>query len=133
MKLPKHYELRTWEKRTWTLTEPEYQIINKRLLDGARFLVMPDEAQSKVAPADIRFFGKRQISMGDLIMEQKALPPGAPKPFDPLSPGYIKFLAMSVKVKRGKGGLKELQARLIPEQIPLINAELERMGIDFRV
>lgn len=134
MKLPLLFEIKTYDNRNWALTEPDYKMMNERLEAGARFLTIPDGSQSKVAVANIKFFGKRQISMGDIISEQKGLPQGKPKEFDKLSKGYIKFLAMSIKVKV-KHGVKvsDLDKRISDEQRPLINAELKKLGVDFQL
>ena len=130
----KTHEIVTYGNRSWPLTEFEYKAMNERLEAGARFLTIPDESQSKVNISDIKFFGRRQMAMSDMIGETKMLPKGEPKPFDPLSKGYIKFLAMSIKLRRKHGGgLQKVLDKITDEQRPLVNAELKSLGIDFQV
>lgn len=52
-------------------------------------------------------------------------------PADSTSPGYIKFLVASIKMKR-KFGTK-YGSTLTNEQKELVNAELKKQGIDFQV
>ena len=130
----KTHEIVTYSGRGWPLTEYEYKAMGERLEAGARFLTIPDEALSKVAVTDIKFFGKRQMSISDMIDESKALPAGEPVKFNPLGKGYIKFLAGSVKLAiKGKSNLSKVVAKITEEQKPLVNAELEKDGIDYRV
>lgn len=134
MKAVKTHEIVTWGGRSWPLTKDEYDFINSRLEAGARFLTMPDADLSKVAATDVRFFGKRQMTMGDMIDESKGLPQGKIKEPDPLAAGYIKFLAMSIKLKLHKhAGVADVVARLTDEQKPLVNAELKKQGVSFQV
>lgn len=52
-------------------------------------------------------------------------------PADSTSPGYIKFLVASIKMKRKFGD--KYAGRLTDEQKVLVNAELKKQGIDFQV
>lgn len=133
-KQPKTHELTTWANRTWTVTEPEFKHMKERMEAGAKFLTIPDGSESIVGISDIKFFGRRQMTMGDMYDETKALPAGKPKEFDPLSKGYIKFLAMSIKLRRkSNGSLSQILEKITDEQRPLINEELEKAGVEYRV
>jgi hypothetical protein len=130
----KTHELVNWKGRSWALTEFEYRGMNERLEAGAKFLTLPDGSDSKVSVSDIKFFGRRQVSMSDMIDETKMLPQGEKKQYDPLAKGYIKFLAMSVKLALKQGtGTAKVQDKVTDEQRPLINAELKKLGIDFQL
>lgn len=133
-KQPKTHELATWAGRSWAITEPEFRYMRERMEAGAKFLTIPDGTDSAVAVSDIKFFGRRQITMSDMYDETKALAPGKPKEFDPLSKGYIKFLAMSIKLRRkSNGSLTQILEKITDDQRPLINAELEAAGVEYRV
>lgn len=130
----KTHEVVNWKGRSWALTEWQYNAMNERLEAGAKFLTIPDGSDSKISVSDVKFFGRRQMSMSDMYDESKALPAGEPKPFDPLSPGYIKFLAMRVKLRRKTGGgLSAAVAKITDEQKPLVNEQLKNLGVDFQV
>lgn len=134
----KPYEIKTWDGRSWSLTAAEYAKMNERFEAGAKFLAAPDAEPplfipSKIPLSDIKFFGKRQMSLGDQINETKALPEGEKK-FNPLGKGYIAFIAGSIRlaIKHGNSPSK-IVAKLNDEQKPLVNAELEKFGVSFRV
>lgn len=139
MKQIKTHEIVTWSGRSWPLTKDEYRAINERLEAGARFLSAPDAAPpdyipSKIAVNDIKFFGKRQMSIGDLVDETKMLPAGEKAELDPLGKGYIKFLVGSIRLRLKKGGdLRAVLKKINEEQKPLVNEELERQGINYSV
>lgn len=130
----KNHEISTYSGRSWALTQPEFTAMNERLEAGARFLTAPDAQPpdyigSKIAVSDIKFFGKRQMSMSDMINEHKALPEGK-KEFDPTAPGYIKFLVGSIKLRR-KLGIKvhNITNILTEEQKKLVFQEMKRQGL----
>ena len=130
----KTHEVQTWANRSWPITEYEFKHMKERMEAGAKFLTIPDGSESSIAVSDVKFIGRRQMNMSDMMNETKALPAGEPKPFDPTSKGYIKFIAMSIKLRRKNGSsLQEVLAKLTDEQRPLINEELEKAGVEFRV
>lgn len=129
----KTHEITTWSGRNWPLTAQEYNYLKERMEAGAKFLTIPDQDMSNVSLSDVKFLGRRQVSLGDIINEQKALPKGEVK-FDKMGQGYIKFLAASVKMRIKKGGnLQAVLAKIDDEQRPLVNKQLEKMGMDYRV
>ncbi len=133
-KQPKTHELVTWAKRSWAVTEPEFKHMKERMEAGAKFVTIPDGSDSAVSVSDIKFFGRRQMTMSDMYDETKALAAGKPKEFDPLSKGYIKFLAMSIKLRlKSHGNISEVTAKITDEQRPLINEQLSLAGVEYRV
>jgi hypothetical protein len=130
----KTHEVKTWDKRAWAITEPEFKYMKERMEAGAKFLTVPDGSDSTIAVSDVKFIGRRQMTMSDMYDETKALPAGKPKEFDPTSKGYIKFLAMSIKLRRKNGtSIQQVLDKITDEQRPLINEELEKAGVEFRV
>lgn len=133
-KQAKTHEVATWSGRSWPLLEFEFKYMKERMEAGAKFVTIPDGTETSISVSDIKFIGRRQMTMSDMMDETKMLPKGEPKPFDPTSKGYIKFIAMSIKLRRRHGsGVSEIIAKLTDEQKPLINAELEKAGVEFRV
>ena len=130
----KTHEVSTWSKRSWAVTEVEFRYMKERMEAGAKFLTIPDGSETSISVSDIKFIGRRQMTMSDMMDETKALPAGKPKEFDPLSKGYIKFVAMSIKLRRKNGSsIQAIIDKITDEQRPLINTELEKAGVEFRV
>jgi hypothetical protein len=127
----KTHELVTWSKRNFPLTEQEYQHIKDRMEAGAKFISTPNN--TVIALNDIQLLGKRQISLSDLMTENNMLPEGE-RSFNPLGRGYIHFLAGGVQLAlKGKTNLSKIRAKIKAEQIPLVNEELKRKGIEFQL
>ncbi len=129
----KSYELSTYSKRSWSLTKEEFDSMNERLEAGARFLVIPDDSQSKVSSSDIKFIGKRQMTLGDSPTESKSLQAGEIK-FNPIGEGYIKFIATSIRVSlKNDYPFPAAASRLSDEQRNLVNEELLRQKVEYRL
>ena len=128
----KTHEITTWSGRGYPLTEQEAAAIRERMEAGAKFLTIPNGTPwpDTVALNDIKGLSKRQLTMADMHKESKALPEGEKKEFDPLAPGYIKFLVGSIRLRmKFGGGVSKITNKLTEQQKKLVFEEMKKQGL----
>lgn len=131
----KTHEVVTWSGKIYPLSEQEAVHIKQRMEAGAKFITAPDGTAlgATIAVSDVKGLSKRQMTMADMLSEQKALPEGE-RQFNPLGSGYIKFLAESIKLAlKGKLEMSKVKSKIREQQKAPVNKELEKMGINYRV
>lgn len=110
------YELRTYSKKNYPLTEKFYEALKLKMKQGVKLLEMPDGAL--VAVSNIADVPKIQMSMADMNPKQKKLPNGSTA-FDPNGPGYKKFLEMWRKTNPSTYGahIRRMAERTTKEEV----------------
>lgn len=83
------FELKTYDGRSWPLTQRYYDLLKEKMRQQVKLLEMPDN--SLIAVSNIAGITKRQMTMADMPGDQKRLPQGEIK-FDPNGKGYKIFL-----------------------------------------
>lgn len=92
---PAIWEFKTYDNRSWALTQRQYDFIKSRMEAGATVFEMPDG--SLIAKGNMQSMPKRQMTMADAYDESKALPSGERK-VNVDGPGFKKFVAAAKKL-----------------------------------
>jgi hypothetical protein len=92
---PAIWEFKTYDNRSWALTQRQYDYIKSRLEAGATVFEMPDG--SLIAKGNMQSMPKRQMTIGDVYNEGKALPTGERK-VNVNGPGFKKFVMQAKKL-----------------------------------